>query len=57
MKLITRDTDYAINALYLMAEDADRVYTVTELTKKLNIPRAFLSHLARGKLFMGSPAN
>ncbi len=42
MKLITRDTDYAINALYLMAEDPERVFTVTELTEKLNIPRAFL---------------
>ncbi len=42
MKLITRDTDYAVNALYYMAEDRERVYTVTELTEKLNIPRAFL---------------
>ncbi len=42
MKLITRDTDYAVNALYLMAEDAGKVHTVTELTEKLNIPRAFL---------------
>ncbi len=42
MKLITRDTDYAINALYYMAENRGKVYTVTELTEKLNIPRAFL---------------
>ncbi len=42
MKLITRDTDYAINALYFMAENKERVYTTVELTEKLNIPRPFL---------------
>jgi Rrf2 family protein len=42
MKLITRDTDYAINALYFIAENKDRFYTVTELVERLNIPRAFL---------------
>lgn len=42
MKLITRDTDYAVNALYLMAEDKDRIYTVAELVEKLSVPRAFL---------------
>ena len=42
MKLITRDTDYAINALYYMAENRGKVYSVTELTEKLNIPKAFL---------------
>lgn len=42
MKLITGDTDYAVNALYLMAEDKDRIYTVPELVEKLSVPRAFL---------------
>lgn len=42
MKLITRDTDYAVNALYLMAEDKDRIYTLGELVEKLSVPRAFL---------------
>lgn len=42
MKLITRDTDCAVNALYLMAEDKDRIYTAAELVEKLSVPRAFL---------------
>ena len=45
MKLITRDTDYAVNALYYMAEDKKRIFTVTELVKKLGIPRAFLRRI------------
>ena len=45
MKLITRDTDYAVNALYSMSEDKNRIFTVTELVKKLGIPRAFLRRI------------
>ena len=42
MKLITRDTDYAIRALSCIAADKEKVYTVTELTKSLDVPRPFL---------------
>lgn len=42
MKLITRNTDYAVNALYFMALDRDKIYTVSELAKKTSIPGAFL---------------
>ena len=42
MKLITRDSDYAIRALTCIATDKDKIHTVTELTKNLDIPRPFL---------------
>ncbi|MCM8758108.1 MAG: Rrf2 family transcriptional regulator [Candidatus Omnitrophica bacterium] len=42
MRLITRDTDYAIRTLCLMADRPKKVFSVSELTKKLNIPRPFL---------------
>lgn len=45
MKLITRDTDYALNALCFMAKDRDRIYTVGELVKEIGIPRAFLRRI------------
>ena len=45
MKLMTRDTDYAVNALYFMAEDKGRICTVKELVKKLGVPRAFLRRI------------
>ncbi len=45
MKLITRDTDYAIRALcYLAASDKDMV-TASELVRVLKIPRPFLRKL------------
>ena len=42
MKLITRDTDYAIRAICFIAENKGRMVSVTELVKALNIPRPFL---------------
>jgi len=42
MKLITRDTDYAIRALCYMAKQPDRFASVSQLIKYLKIPRAFL---------------
>jgi len=42
MKLITRDTDYAIRALIYIARNKDRIVSITELVKKLDIPRPFL---------------
>lgn len=41
MKLITRDTDYAVRALVYMADDPDRVTTVQELVEQLDMPMAF----------------
>lgn len=42
MKLITRDTDYAIRAICFIAKQKNRIITVTELVNKLKIPRPFL---------------
>lgn len=42
MKLITRDTDYAIRALCYIAKQKEEVVSVTELVKKLKVPRPFL---------------
>lgn len=43
MKLITRNTDYAIRALCVMAESNNKkIFSVSELVKKLKIPRPFL---------------
>lgn len=42
MKLITRNTDYAVTALRCIALNENRIISVTDLVKKLKIPRAFL---------------
>ena len=42
MKLITRNTDYAVRALRFIAGNKDRIISVTDLVKKLKIPRQFL---------------
>ena len=42
MKLITRDTDYALRALCLIAKSRKKRVSVSELVEKLKIPRAFL---------------
>ena len=42
MKLITRDTDYAIRAICFMAENGNGIVSVSELAQKLKIPRSFL---------------
>jgi len=42
MKLITRDTDYAIRALLFLAREKDRTVSVAELVRSLKIPRPFL---------------
>ncbi len=41
MKMITRDTDYAIRALVYMANDPDRLTTVQELVDALKMPGPF----------------
>jgi len=42
MKLITRNTDYAIRALAYMAGNDEKLTTAAELVKKLKIPRQFM---------------
>ena len=42
MKLITRDTDYAIRALVYIAQAGKRIVCVSELVSILKIPRPFL---------------
>ena len=42
MKLITRDTDYAVRALLFFARNREKILSVTELVQALKIPRPFL---------------
>ena len=42
MKLLTRETDYAIRTLGCIAATKENTVTVTDLAKKLNMPRSFL---------------
>lgn len=42
MKLLTRDTDYAVRALLFMAKQRETKISVSELVKQLKIPRPFL---------------
>jgi len=42
MKLITRDTDYAVRALCFIAKSKQEKVTADLLVKKLKIPRPFL---------------
>jgi len=42
MKLMTRNTDYAVRAVCYMAAKPQGVISVTELVKELSIPRPFL---------------
>ncbi len=45
MKLITRDTDYAVRALCFIAKNKQEIVSVSEMVDKLRIPRPFLRHL------------
>lgn len=45
MKLITRETDYALRAVCFIAKHKDRLVSVSELTERLKIPRPFLRKL------------
>lgn len=42
MKLITKNTDYAVRALCLISRYKGRLTSVSELAKELKIPRPFL---------------
>ena len=45
MKLITRDTDYALRAVCHMYQDRGRIFSVPELVTALRMPRPFLRKL------------
>jgi Rrf2 family protein len=45
MKLITRDTDYAVRALCYITRHKRRVISVTELSQSLGVPKPFLRKL------------
>lgn len=42
MKLITRETDYAIRAICFIAKSKHKIISVSVLVKELKIPRPFL---------------
>lgn len=42
MKLITKDTDYAIRILCFLAEKEEHLYSVADLSQRFKIPNAFL---------------
>lgn len=42
MKLISRNTDYAVRAVCFIANQKDKLVTADELVKHLDIPRPFL---------------
>jgi len=45
MRLVTKNTHYAIKSLLYFAQYPDRVVPVNELVKKLNLRRAFLRRI------------
>jgi len=42
MKLMTRDTDYAIRAMCFIAQKKEKIISVSELFEKTRIPKPFL---------------
>ena len=42
MKLITRDTDYAVRALVFIAKQKKEIVSVNQLVRSLKIPKPFL---------------
>lgn len=42
MKLITRDTDYAVRALCQIAKEKNKIISVHDLVEELRMPRPFL---------------
>ncbi len=42
MKLINRDTDYAVRALGFISQHKDKIVTVSDMVKALRMPRPFL---------------
>ena len=48
MRLITRNTDYAVRAISYMAGQKDRVVSVPELVRELKVPPAVLKEDTSG---------
>lgn len=42
MKLITRNTDYAVRAICFMVKSKEKIVSVSKLVSELKIPRSFL---------------
>ena len=42
MRLITRDTDYAIRAILYIVNSKNKIVSASEIVTKLNMPRPFL---------------
>ena len=42
MRLVNRDTDYAIRAINYIAHSENKIISVSEIAKELEIPRPFL---------------
>ena len=72
MKLITRDTDYAVRALVFIAKQTKDIISVRRLVEKLKIPKPFLRKILQvlnkkrllksykgqgGGFMLGLPAN
>lgn len=47
MKLITRDTDYAVRALRYIADSDNEVVSVKEIVTELKIPKPFLRKICQ----------
>jgi Rrf2 family protein len=45
MKLVTRDTDYAVRAICFIAKSKEKIVPVSTLVNKLIIPRPFLRQI------------
>lgn len=45
MKLLTRNTDYAVRALCRLALERDTLFSATDLVKELKIPKPFMRKL------------
>ncbi len=43
--LVTRKTDYAVRCILYLAEDEDQVSNVTEVSRKMHIPKTFLAKI------------
>lgn len=45
--LVTRETDYAIRTVLYLARDRDRVTSVAEIARNMQIPKSFLAKIVQ----------
>jgi len=45
--LVTRETDYAIRTVLFLAQDQDKISSVTEIAKAMHIPKSFLAKIVQ----------